>query len=518
MKNFFISKYTKLIINIIIYVVPIALLLISSKLMTIGVGGESSVNDVVLLTILIIVLSSSRKAFYFIALPIVLLYALYTPIGITFGKPTYQYIASLFATDLLESGEFLYQIPLINWFCAIAIIILIFSYYFLCRRLNISYYKNRTLICIMVIVSLIDQSPFSFFRNIITSGQKVKEELVKLNSFDKENRWGNTRLTNNSKYDDYILVIGESARKDYHHAYGYPINNTPFMSASNGVLVDGFTSAGTNTIASLRLMLTKPNLKKWEPDYSLNLIDLVKNSGIKTYWISNQGYFGKFDTPISAIANKSDVKIFMKSGTYNSYNISDFELIPRFDKIIFGKSKTKRFIVIHLYGSHPMACDRLFDYKKIIEPKDPKYDYLACYISTINKTDDLLKSLVNSLNKNYQDNNRTYSLIYFSDHGQVHNEVNGKILFNNAFAGKRHYDVPIFKISYDDHERNVIKNFKSGLNFIDGIAHWIGIENDKLNIGYDIFTNKDDQNDYGLSDRIKAINKEDDPAIDIKDK
>nr|EKV2884719.1 hypothetical protein [Proteus mirabilis] len=64
----------------------------------------------------------------------------------------------------------------------------------------------------MVIVSLIDQSPFSFFRNIITSGQKVKEELVKLNSFDKENRWGNTRLTNNSKYDDYILVIGESAR------------------------------------------------------------------------------------------------------------------------------------------------------------------------------------------------------------------------------------------------------------------------------------------------------------------
>lgn len=73
MKNFFISKYTKLIINIIIYVVPIALLLISSKLMTIGVGGESSVNDVVLLTILIIVLSSSRKAFYFIALPIVLL-------------------------------------------------------------------------------------------------------------------------------------------------------------------------------------------------------------------------------------------------------------------------------------------------------------------------------------------------------------------------------------------------------------------------------------------------------------
>jgi len=47
----------------------------------------------------------SKKLFYFVLLPFVLLYAIYTPVGLTFGAPSYQYIASVFATDLLESKD-----------------------------------------------------------------------------------------------------------------------------------------------------------------------------------------------------------------------------------------------------------------------------------------------------------------------------------------------------------------------------------------------------------------------------
>ncbi|WP_369678679.1 sulfatase-like hydrolase/transferase [Pasteurella multocida] len=32
----------------------------------------------------------------------------------------------------------------------------------------------------------------------------------------------------NSKYDNYVLVIGESMRADYMSLYGYPIETTPF--------------------------------------------------------------------------------------------------------------------------------------------------------------------------------------------------------------------------------------------------------------------------------------------------
>ena len=38
------------------------------------------------------------------------------------------------------------------------------------------------------------------------------------------------------------------------------------MSSANGTLIDGMTSAGTNTVASLRLMLTLPDKEKWEPN------------------------------------------------------------------------------------------------------------------------------------------------------------------------------------------------------------------------------------------------------------
>lgn len=36
------------------------------------------------------------------------------------------------------------------------------------------------------------------------------------------------------------------------------------MSSSNGTLIDGLTSAGSYTIGSLKLMLTKPTIGDWQ--------------------------------------------------------------------------------------------------------------------------------------------------------------------------------------------------------------------------------------------------------------
>lgn len=76
----------------------------------------------------------------------------------------------------------------------------------------------------------------------------------------------------------------------------------------NSTIIDGLNSAGNNTIGSLRLMLTQSDKEKLEPNYGLNLVGLAKSAGFKTYWISNQGYIGKHDTPITFIAKHADVK------------------------------------------------------------------------------------------------------------------------------------------------------------------------------------------------------------------
>lgn len=100
----------------------------------------------------------------------------------------------------------------------------------------------------------------------------------------------------------------------------------------NSTIIDGLNSAGNNTIGSLRLMLTQSDKEKLEPNYGLNLVGLAKSAGFKTYWISNQGYIGKHDTPITFIAKHADVKKFNKLGAFNSNDESDFSLFLSFKK------------------------------------------------------------------------------------------------------------------------------------------------------------------------------------------
>ncbi|WP_386694858.1 phosphoethanolamine transferase [Lonepinella sp. MS14435] len=494
-------------------------LFFASKLLLSGTGfyPQPSLREILVFAGLILLLNASKKIFWYIVFPIIILHALYAPVGMTFGAPSYQYIASVFATDLLESKEFLSQLPLVNYLYPVAIIGLFCLFGYLSQKFELHFYKNKVLLAIIAVFLVWDNVPLKFIRETYTASIKVEKELSRLNNFSIENQWGKSSLTN-SKYDDYVLIIGESARKDYHHAYGYPVPNTPFMSNANGVLIDGFTSGGTNTIASLKLMLTQPDTKNWEGNYSLNMIDLIKSAGVKTYWISNQGYLGEFDTPISAIANRSDERIFLKSGDSLNSNISDFELLPKLQHVLEQPHQNKRFIVLHLYGSHPITCDRLNDYPKIFDDNKiaKKYFNVNCYISSIQKTDDMLKQIYAKLSENLQKNHRTFSMIYFSDHGLAHQITEDDIkIHNSAGKSKRHYDIPLFKISSDDNQRHEYKVFKSGLNFTNDIANWIGISNPLLNPDRDLFSSQADPNDYGLKKQIEQIQAEDDPAIVI---
>ncbi|WP_341488812.1 phosphoethanolamine transferase [Photobacterium damselae subsp. damselae] len=324
---------------------------------------------------------------------------------------------------------------------------------------------------------------------------------------------GESTLNDKSKYNTYVLVIGESVRRDYMGVYGYPINNTPFLSKVNGVVINGLESAGTNTVASLRLMLTQGNINKWTPEYNYNIIDLAKSAGYKTYWLSNQGYTGTYDTPVTAIAKQSDNRYFLKLGAYNSSNTSDYALLPEIKTTISNKIK-KKLIVIHLYGSHPSACDRITDFDKIITVKDKKYKYLSCYVNSIAKTDDFLSQVYSMLEDEYQKNkNDTFSMIYFSDHGLSHRLVDGQILFNNNKVSKYHFDVPLIKMSSDDYQHDEYNVSKSGAFFTDGLASWLGINNEKISNRYDLFSNESDKEISHY--RVKLDEYKNDPAINI---
>ncbi len=337
------------------------------------------------------------------------------------------------------------------------------------------------------------------------------EEHKKLQELTVEPAWNITKVK--PQYDTYVLVIGESARKDFHHAYGYPIDNTPFLSSTKGIIIDGMTGGGTNTIASLRLMLTKSDKTKWDANYGFNIVDLANKAGYQTHWLSNQGYVGTFDTTVTAIANKSQFTHFIKKADSFSTNTDDAQLLPIFENSLHQKGQ--KLVVLHLYGSHPYVCDRLHGFEPKYSTKDPHYNDLTCYVASIEKTDQLLYQINNILENRFQINKESYSMIYFADHGLVQRTIDDNITINNNFAIKEHFDIPLVKISSDDHERKNIKSFKSGLNFTEGLGHWLGITSNQFDENTLLF-DASIHNDYGLE--VKRSNYPENPAIDISDK
>ncbi|MCH9691805.1 MAG: phosphoethanolamine transferase [Gammaproteobacteria bacterium] len=470
------------------YTAPLLFIYAAADIMYKTAGYHASSLEKLSIIAFYAAVSSYRLSFYLIGLPVTLLYAAYTPIGYTFGAPTYQYIASIFSTNANEISEFASIIPLKSWIYSLIIAGCVSIFWLLVRKKKISYIRNKCILALCVtLLYFINPSPYLLLETALSSSGQVKAEMEALEKMsDFNDSWGKSRVLPDG-YDDYVLIIGESERRDYMHKYGYAIPNTPFIDKTPGKVVDGLLSAGSNTVASLRLMLTLPEDGK--PRYPLNVIDLARSADIYTYWISNQGYIGEHDSPVTAIANRADNMFFLKSGAYNSKPTSDYQLLPILKAKVGNEAKGKRLFVVHLYGSHINVCNRVKDFDGFSVIKD-EYKYISCYVSSIKKTDSVVKKIYDTMKESQEQSGRTFSMVYFSDHGQIHHKDNKEIRLRHGDTAYA-YSVPLIKISSDDTKQFNIKAKKCGVNFVNGLGTWMGIKNDHL-MHYDLFSEQSD--------------------------
>ena len=113
------------------------------------------------------------------------------------------------------------------------------------------------------------------------------------------------------KYHTYVVVIGESARRDAMGAFGGHWDNTPFASAVNGTLFTDYIAASGSTQKSLGLTLNR--VVDGKPQYQDNFVTLANRAGFQTWWFSNQGQIGEYDTAIASIAKRADEVQFLKT-------------------------------------------------------------------------------------------------------------------------------------------------------------------------------------------------------------
>jgi len=291
----------------------------------------------------------------------------------------------------------------------------------------------------------------------------------------------------NPQFDNYVVVIGESARRDTHQIYGFYINNTPFSASTPRIQFNDYISAGSNTIKSLRNTFLLDNVKN--TNMSNNIVSLANAAGFKTYWFSNQGQFGDYDVAVTRIAKHAQKSHFYNLAYASDIRTKDTTLLPFIEEAIQEKTSSPKVIFVHLLGSHYHFCTRT----------DNQYDdfvinqNLSCYVQSIKNTDKLLADIYQMLQQDYKNNDKTFSMMYFSDHGLSFNPTIDINEGNNLLYSdhKANFQVPFVILGSNITTTKFIEKRRSALDFLAFYSDWLGVKDNLIETECDFFSEEE---------------------------
>lgn len=222
----------------------------------------------------------------------------------------------------------------------------------------------------------------------------------------------------------YVLVIGESLTRDHMGVYGYERNTTPFQALfyqdPHYVFFNHAYSCYTQTVQVLTCALTEKNqYNGMNLSKAYSIIDLARDAGFETTWISNQSRFGIWDTPIGAIGSACDNQYWINQYVGTDVVTKDYDsaLVSYLRKI--NPQHRRQLIVIHLMGSHISYWDRYPTefYKWPTHPdKERSTEEVMVdeYDNSVLFNDYVIASIMNeAVHYLHAD-----GVVYFSDHGE----------------------------------------------------------------------------------------------------
>ena len=216
-----------------------------------------------------------------------------------------------------------------------------------------------------------------------------------------------------------IFVIGESASRNYMKAFtpDFPYEDTPWLSSmaenDNFLIFHHAYASWSQTVPVLQRALTEQSQYNGKEFYSsASIIDVAKKAGYETWWFSNQGRYGQYDSAITLVAKTAD----HAEWTDDSYNFTDKydeALLPYLSRLDPTKNN---FVVLHVMGSHIYYNNRYpsaFSKFKTAEGESTVTSRES-YANSILYTDYILSQVFNYAQKNLN----LQAMVYFSDHGE----------------------------------------------------------------------------------------------------
>ena len=284
--------------------------------------------------------------------------------------------------------------------------------------------------------------------------------LYKRNMQERTKELQVTQLAENSKPQTIMLVIGESASRDYMKCFNkdYTYDTTPWLSKISAdehfTLFPNAFSILPHTVTAVSNAMTEINQYNDKKFYeSCSIIDIAHAAGYKVHWYSNQGHLGCADTPVTLIANTADVAKWTKQELNQvQYDESLLAYLPEVDKT------KNNFLVVHLKGNHFNFLNRYPEsFTKFGTPG--KYDLEVNYANSIAYTDYILESLFTYAKKNLN----LQAMLYFSDHATIPDKRRSP-----NFEGLASVRIPMFTYFSDEYTKNnseICKTLKKHQNY-----------------------------------------------------
>lgn len=259
-----------------------------------------------------------------------------------------------------------------------------------------------------------------------------------------------------------VLVIGETARRNNFQIYGYERKNNPkLVKESNLIPFTKFTTCANFTLTSVAQIISSVGPTNYKGVYNeLGLIAAFKESGYKTYWITNQNYSpGSLYNLYSKSAD-----VFKNTSTTLDIPSNDLVCLPILDDFL-KDNNNRKFIIIHSLGSHyrynlryPKEFARFKpDLDGSISVTDNGVEYKSKYVNSYDNsilfTDYFLTEIIDKLKKNKEQS----IMMYLSDHGEnLYDDERELFLHGTSIPSKYELEIPMFLWHSNNYDQNTI--------------------------------------------------------------
>lgn len=248
--------------------------------------------------------------------------------------------------------------------------------------------------------------------------------------------FGATRTEGPSEAETYVLVIGESSRRDHWGIYGYSRNTTPHLIATENVVkFDDVLSQASVTNVSVPLILTRGTIVESSRTASeKSIVSVFREIGFRTYWLSTQQR-DPFTGAINRYSGEAQTERFYERR-------QDGVLVKAIRETLAenASKNAKLFFVVHTMGSHFTYASRYPKGFSVFDTRDPALSsrerLVNAYDNTILYTDYILSEIIRVL----RERPGRSALWYVSDHGENLKEDSRNLyghFYNNEF------DIPI---------------------------------------------------------------------------